>query len=73
MLYQVKVFKPTEELCYKNGMKLTRTYTREEVQNQADERFNEKTWIHPSVRRKTQKKIEATNAGLNGFKNFLTL
>ena len=65
MLHQVKVFKPTEELCYKNGMKLTRTHTREEVQTLADERFTEKTYIHPSVRRRTKKEIEATNAGLN--------
>ena len=65
MLYQVKVFKPTEELCYKNGMKLTRTYTSEEVQSRADERFTEKTYIHPSIRRRTKKEIEATNAGLN--------
>ena len=65
MLHQVKVFKPTEELCYKNGMKLTRTHTREEVQTLADERFKEKTYIHPSIRRRTKKEIEATNAGLN--------
>ena len=65
MLYQVKVFKPTEELCYKNGMKLTRIYTSEEVQSRADELFTEKTYIHPSIRRRTKKEIEATNAGLN--------
>ena len=65
MLHQVKVFKPTEELCYKNGMKLTRTHTREEVQSQADERFTDKAYIHPSIRRRTKKEIEATNAGLN--------
>ena len=65
MLHQVKVFKPTEELCYKNGMKLTRIYTSEEIQSQADERFKEKTYIHPSIRRRTKKEIEATNAGLN--------
>ena len=39
MLHQVKVFKPTEELCYKNGMKLTRIYTSEEVQSRANELF----------------------------------
>ena len=65
MLYQVKVFKPTEELCYKNGMKLTRTYTREEVQNRANELFTDKAYIHPSILRRTKKEIEATNAGLN--------
>ena len=65
MLHQVKVFKPTEELCYKNGMKLTRIYTSEEVQNRANELFNEKTYIHPSIRRKKKKEIEAENAGLN--------
>jgi len=65
MLHQVKVFKPTEELCYKNGMKLTRIYTSEEIQSRADERFKEKTYIHPSIRRRTKKEIEATNAGLN--------
>ena len=65
MLCPVKVFKPTEELCYKNGMKLTQTHTSEEVQSRADERFKEKTYIHPSIRRRTKKEIEATNAGLN--------
>ena len=52
-------------IFYKNGMKLTRIYTKEEVQSQADERFTEKTYIHPSIRRRTKKEIEATNAGLN--------
>ena len=65
MLCPVKVFKPTEELCYKNGMKLTRIYTKEEVQSQADAKFNEKLYVHPSILRRTKKEIEATNAGLN--------
>ena len=65
MLHPVKVFKPTKEICYKNGMKLTRIYTSEEVQSRANELFTEKTYIHPSIRRRTKKEIEATNAGLN--------
>jgi hypothetical protein len=65
MLCPVKVFRPTKELCYKNGMKLTRIYTKEEVQDRADELFAKKPYIHPSVLRKTKKEIEATNAGLN--------
>jgi len=65
MLHQVKVFRPTKELCYKDGMKLVRTYTTEEVQNRADKKFTDKLYIHPSVRRRTRKEIEANNAGLN--------
>jgi len=65
MLNPVKVFRPTKELCYKNGIKLTRIYTSKEVQSQADELFGTKSYIHKSVRRKTKKEIEADNAGLN--------
>ena len=65
MLHPVKVFRPTKDLCYKNGIKLTHTHTTEELQIRSDELFNAKSYIHPSVKRKTKKEIEANNAGLN--------
>jgi hypothetical protein len=65
MLHPVKVFKPTKELCYKNGMELTQIHTSEELHKRSDKLFNEKSYIHPRIRRQTQKEIEATNAGLN--------
>ena len=65
MLHPVKVFKPTKELCYKNGMKLTQTHTSEYLHKRSDELFNAKSYIHPSIRRKKKKEIEAENAGLN--------
>ena len=65
MLHPVKVFKPTKDLGYKNGMKLIHTNTTEELQIRSDELFNAKSYIHPSVKRKTKKEIEANNAGLN--------
>lgn len=59
MLHPVKVFKPT-----KKGMKLIKIYTSKEVQKISDKNFTEHKYIHPSVRRRTRKEIEAHNAGL---------
>ena len=59
MLHPVKVFKPTKE-----GLKLIKIYTSKEIQDRSDKNFKEHKYIHPSIRRKTKKEIEAKNAGL---------
>ena len=59
MLYPVKVFKPTKE-----GLKLIKIHTSKEIQDRSDKNFKEHKYIHPSVRRRTRKEIEAHNAGL---------
>ena len=59
MLHPVKVFKPTKE-----GLKLIKIHTSEEIQDRSDKNFKEHKYIHPSITRKTKKEIEAKNAGL---------
>ena len=59
MLHPVKVFKPT-----KKGMELVKIHTTKELQKLSDKNFKENKYIHPSVRRRTKKEIEARNAGL---------
>jgi len=59
MLHPVKVFQPTNK-----GLKLIKIYTSQELQERSDKNFKEHKYIHPSIRRKTKKEIEAKNAGL---------
>ena len=59
MLHPVKVFKPTKE-----GLELIKVHTSKELQERNDKNFKEHKYIHPSVRRRTRKEIEAHNAGL---------
>ena len=59
MLHPVKVFKPTKE-----GLKLIKIHTTKELQKLSDKNFKENKYFHPSIRRRTQKEIEAHNAVL---------
>ena len=51
MLYPVKIYEGTKELCWKDGLKYVRTIRKEELlQMAADSKKLKKIVIHPSVK-----------------------